>query len=100
MINADIDPAFVGGNVVHTEWRNLPLVLDDKVMNAHRFGLTFGTERTARVFKVPDQLLFLGIHRDSGLTGASELFDKRIDMLELRVAIRMLATLPRFGIRL
>ena len=31
---------------------------------------------------------------------AAKLFDQRIDMLELRVTIRMLAALPRFGIRL
>jgi hypothetical protein len=98
MINADIDPTLVGGNVVHTEGGNLTFLLDDEVMNPHGFRLALGTERTSCVFKISDQLLFLGIHQDSGLTDASELFDKCIDMLELRVAIRMLATLPRFGI--
>jgi hypothetical protein len=38
MINADIDPAFIGGNVVHTEGRSLTLFLDDKRSSPDRVG--------------------------------------------------------------
>src|SRR6266481_3240094 len=100
MINADIDPAFIGGNVVHTEGRSLTLLLDDKVMNPHRLRLAFGTECTSCVFKISDIFLFFGVHGYGRLTIRLKLFDERVDLLKLSVTIRMLAALACFGVRL
>ena len=75
MVNADIAPSFVGGNVVNPEGRDLPLFLDDEVMNPHRLRLAFGAKRAARVFKIADIFLLFGVDRDGRLAIAPKPFD-------------------------
>ena len=70
------------------------------VVHAHFLGLTLGSQLTAGVPEVANQLLFPGIDRDRRLAGPSEAGDTCIDMLELGIAIGMPAALAGLGVGL
>jgi len=73
-INADIDPALVGGNVVDPIGRRLPQPLDFKVVDQHWLGITLAAQLATSVLEVADQLFFLGIHRDRRFAAAIAAF--------------------------
>ena len=71
------------------------------VVHAHFFGLALGSQLTAGVPEVANQLPFFpGIDRDRRLAGPSEAGDTCVDMLELGVAVGMLAALAGLGVGL
>src|SRR6266852_4822940 len=100
VIDADADPALVGGDIVDAIGNRLAVERDHEVVHAHGFGLTLGTQFTAGVLEVADQLLLLGIDRDSRLAGALKAPDAGVDVLELRIAIGMVAALAGLGVGL
>ena len=100
MIEADADPALIGGDVVDAVGNGLAVVGNHEVVHAHFFGLALGPQFAAGVLEVANKLLFLGIDGDGRLAGFPEAADARIDMLELGVATWMLATFARLGIGL
>ena len=100
MIDPDIDPAFVSGNVVHPIGSSFTFFLDDKVMNPHRLRIALRPERASCVFKVSNIFLLLCVDRNGWLAVTLKLFDERVDLLKLGVAIWMLAALACFGVRL
>jgi hypothetical protein len=53
-----------------------------------------------RIFEIPDQFLFLGVHRDHRLPTLLKRPDLLVDMLELRIAIGMHAAFLGFPIGL
>ena len=89
MVDAEIDPAGVGGDVVDAVGRHLAEFGDHEVVHPHRLGLALGTQLTAAILEVADQLLLLGVDRDGRLAGSLERLDLRVDVLELCVAVGM-----------
>lgn len=98
VIEADAGPSFVGGDIVDPVRNRLAVGWDHEVVHAHFIGLALGSQLTADVPEVANQLLFLGIDRDRRLAGPSEAGDTCIDMLELGIAIGMLAALAGLGV--
>src|SRR5258708_25016912 len=86
VIEADADPSLVGGDVVDAVRNGLAVGRNHEVVHTHFFGLALGSQLTAGVPEVANQLLFLGIDRDRRLAGPSEAGDTCIDMLELGIA--------------
>ena len=62
-IDADIDPAMVGGDVVDAIGRDLAKFRDLEIMHPNRFRLTLGTQLTAGVLEVANQFLLFRIDR-------------------------------------
>ena len=100
MIDADADPAFIGGNVVDAVGNSFAVGLDHEVVDTHLLGLALGAQFTPGVLEVVNQLLLLGIDRDRRLSGAPKARDGGVDMLELGIAVGMMAALARLGVGL
>lgn len=88
-IDADIDPALVGGDVADAIECNLAQFRDLEVMDPNGLGVALGTQFPAIVLEVADPFLLLGIDRDGRLAGGDSRPDRGIDVLELGVAVRV-----------
>jgi hypothetical protein len=62
--------------------------------------LALGVPLTPGILEVPHQLLLLSVHRNHGLIALLELLGAPRNVLELRVAIRVLRALARLAIGL
>src|SRR5580765_4742450 len=93
-VDADIDPALVGGDVVDAIGRDLAKFRDLKVMHPNWLGLPLGTQFPATVLEVADQFFLLGVDRDGGRTCRDRCLYYRIDMLELGIAVGMARPFP------
>ena len=100
MINPHTHPAIVGGEVRDTIRNTLPKTLINKILAAHLDRLPLGMPFVPRMFEIPDQCLFLGVHRYHRLPAFLERLDLLVDMLELRIAIGMRAAFRCFPIDL
>jgi len=99
-IDADVDPALVGPDIVNPVGRYFSLSLNFEVVDEHRFGITLGAQLLAAVLKIPDELLFLRIDRNRWLTGRQRSLHCDIDVFELRIAIGMLTALAGLAVGL
>ena len=89
MINAYTDPALVQTQVEHPVRNDLAQLLVNKVVDHHFFRLALGLPLPATVLERADEFLFLGIHRDHRLAALLKALDRGVDILELRIAVRM-----------
>ena len=62
VVDADIDPAAVGAQVIDTVGGHLAQLGVDKVMNPDFFRHALGLPLLAGVFEIPNQFLLLGVH--------------------------------------
>jgi hypothetical protein len=100
MIGPNDDPPRILGKIKNAIWNDLPQFLVLKVMNPDFFRLLFGLPFPSAVFKISDQLFFLGVHRDHRLPLLLKSLCNRINVFKLRIPIRMTAPFSRFGIGL
>ena len=75
-VDADADPAMVGGDVVDAIGGDLAQFGDLEVMHPHRLGLALGTQLTAVVLEVANQLLLLGVDGNRRLASGDRRFDR------------------------
>ena len=66
-------------------------------MRPHRFGLSLRLPLAPAVLEIPNQLLFLGINGDHGLSPLLKLSTLLAQILKLRIAVWMLFG-PLFGL--
>src|SRR5205823_15301 len=95
VVRADAHPGSVLLEVVHAIWADPSLLGIDEVMHSYLLGLALGLQFTSTVPVFADELFLLRIDRDHGLVQLKLELDSPIDVLELRVAIGMLAPLQR-----
>src|SRR6266481_3493813 len=69
-------------------------------MDPNRLGIALGLPFPAAVLEVPDQFLLLGVDGNHRVAGGLVLRGRARDMIELGVAIRMLAALAGLARRL
>ena len=100
MINPHTYPAVVGGDVIDPIRNTLAQMLVNKILAAHLDRLPLGMPFVPRIFEIPDQFLFLGVHRYHRLPAFLKCPDLLVDMLELRIAIGMRAAFLGFPIGL
>ena len=94
------DPSIIGGDVVDAIRCHLAEFRDDEVVHPNRLGLPLRTQFAAAVPEVADKLLLFGIDRDDRLAGSLKHLHFGIDVLELRVAVRMAGAFARLCIGL
>ena len=97
VVHADADPAEVGAHVVDPVGNGLAELGVDEVVDAHLGRLALGVPLPSGVLEVADQFLLLGIDGDDGLVALLEVPHTGGDVLELRVAVRMLASFARLA---
>jgi hypothetical protein len=100
VVDAEIDPSFVGGDVIHPVGHRLAEFRDDEIMHPDRLGLPLGAQLAPAVLEVANEFLLLGINRDHRLPGRLEGGHHGVDVLELGIAVGMAATLTGFGVGL
>ena len=83
------DPRFIAGHVEDTVRNRLPLRVAREIVHAHRRRRRLGLPFAACVREVPHQLFLLGVDRNHRLAGGQKPIRRRIDVLELLVAVRM-----------
>ena len=85
----DIDPAHVVDHVMDNVGDRLAEFLVRKVKDANLFGGPFRAPHTARIPEIPHQFLLPYVHGDHRLSGFSERRDVLVDVVELRIPVRM-----------
>src|SRR6201996_8531613 len=98
--DAEVDPAGIGGDVVDTVGRHLAQFGKHEIMHPDGFGIALGTQFTTAILEISDEFLLLRVDRDGRLSGGLERVDLRIDVLELRVPVRMARALAGLAVRL
>src|SRR6185436_17396082 len=83
----------VRGEIINPVWNGLAQGFISKIMHPDAGGLPVATPFASGVLEVAHQLFLLGIHRDGRQPARLKGRDRRRDILELCVTIRMLATL-------
>ena len=97
MIGSDADPTGVPPQVVDPIGH---IFLLPEIMRLNRFRAPLRPPLAAAVFVIPHQFLLLGVHRDGRLRELEEFLDLGIDVLELRIAVRMRRALAGLAIPL
>src|SRR6266446_8410847 len=100
MINSYTHPSVVGGDIRDTIRNALAQTLVDNILAAHLFPLPLGMPFASRIFEIPDQFLFLRVHRYHRLSALLKRPDLLGDMLELRITIAVRAAFLGFPIGL
>ncbi len=90
----------VGRDVVNPTGGSLAAFGDHEIMHPHGLRPTLGTQFAAIVLEVTGQSLLLGIDRERRVSGGDRGLDRRIDVVELRIAIGLFATLSRLAVPL
>src|ERR1044071_1677448 len=98
MINPYAHPPFVRGQVIDSIGNHLTQLLLGEVVHLDALGLSARLPFAAPVTELPDQFLFLGIHRHDWVPLALERLDSPTDVLKLRLPIRMVAACERLAI--
>src|ERR1019366_8412186 len=78
----------------------LAQIIDAVGSDLAQLGCALRSPLASAVLELANQLLFLRIHRDHRLTAMLKLLHGGIDMLELRIAIRMGSALLRLAVTL
>ena len=100
MINPHTDPPLIFGNVVHPLGERFAQGLIHEVVDADFLWFTLRLPFSPSVLKIAHQFFLFRIHRDHRLPAFLERLNHRLAMLELRVAVGMGASLPRFAVAL
>jgi hypothetical protein len=93
MVHADADPTEVGADVVDAIGDGLAQLLIDEVIHANLRRMPRGMPLTTGMLAVSEEFLLLGIDRDDRLAPALKILYPGVEMLEWRVAIRVMAAL-------
>jgi len=93
MVHAHADPTEVGAEVVDAGWDGLAELLLDEVLPAARGRMPRGVPLTASLLAVAEACLLLGIAREDWLAAALQGLHPGVEMLAVRVAVRVLASL-------
>jgi hypothetical protein len=98
--NAEIDPAGIGGNVIHAIRRYLAKLWNSEIMHPNGLGMTPRAQLTPVVLEVSNELLLFRVNRYGRLPGRLKRIDEHIDVLELRIAVRVARALTGLAVGL
>jgi hypothetical protein len=93
VVDADIHPARIGADVINAIGNGLAEFLVDEIMNLHLVGAALGPVVAAAILVGANQLLFLCVNRDDGVSSGLESPCLRVDAFELAIPIRMIAAI-------
>src|SRR5215475_2841809 len=89
VIDPNTNPTLVLCDIIDTVGDGLPELFIHKVVNTYFHGLAFRLPFSSAVFEVADQFFLFGIDRNNRLTALLDSTHSRVDMLKLRIPIRM-----------
>ena len=98
--HAEIDPAGIGGNVIHAIGRHLAKSWNSEIMHPNGLGMSQGAQLTPIVLEVSDKFLLFRVDRDGRLSRRLKSVDEHIDVLELRIAVRVARALTGLAVGL
>ncbi len=100
MVDANADPAGIGGEIADPVGHRPTKPLDQEIMRSHFLGIALRAPLPAAILEVAHQLLLLRIHRYHRLLLDQSTADACVDVGELRISIRMTAALTGLAIGL
>ena len=100
MIDPYADPARIGRLVVDPVRDDLAQRFTGEIVDVHRLGLSLGVPLAAAIAELPHQFLLFGIDRYHGLPLPLEGLAPTVDVLELRIPIRVGTALERLAVGL
>src|SRR5215208_6829287 len=100
VIDAEIDPSGIRGDVVDAVGRHLAQLGEGEIVHPDRFGLALGAQLAAAVLEVPDELFLLRVDRDRWLAGGLPSLHLRVDEFELGVAVGVARALAGLAVGL
>src|SRR5471030_1537553 len=100
MVDAKTHPTGIGCHVIDAVGRYLAEGLVEEVVRLHQIGTAFGAVIAAAVLVLADEFLLLRIDRNDRLASCLKRRDLAVDVLELAVAVGMVATLRGLAIDL
>src|SRR3954449_6997488 len=100
MVHADADPTGIGGKIVDAIRHCPAQFLDQEIMHPNVLRLALRVPLPAAVPEVADQFLLLRVYRDHRLLLGQRRGNALADVGELRIAIRVAATLPGLAVGL
>src|SRR5580658_4509853 len=89
MIDSDADPSGVGCQIVYPVRRSASQFRYHKIMHENLFRIPLRSPLPPSILEIPQQFLLLGVNRYHRLTGSDIAPDLVINVLELRIAVRM-----------
>ena len=90
----------VCGDVVNAVRRHLAEFRDLEIVHPYRFRISGTAQLATGILEVPDEFFLLRVHRDRRLAGTDRRLHRAVDVVELRIAIRVLATFPGLAVAL
>jgi hypothetical protein len=100
VIDADADKSVVGGEVVDTVGDGFADRITGEIVNVDELRLILGLPLASAVLEIADKLLLLGIDRNYRDIAVNTVLSFGVDVLELRIAVRVLRALDGLGGRL
>src|ERR1035437_4863922 len=100
VIGSYAHPALIAGQIVDSIRSRLALLLIWEIMHSHLLRTAFELPFAAPILIIAHQFFLLGVDRNHRRSSLLKRLCLLIDMLKLRIPIRMTGPLPRFPIRL
>ena len=100
VVDTEIDPTGIGGDVVDSVGRDFAQFRDDEVVHTDRLRIAPRAQLAPAILEVPDKLFLLRVNRDGRLPGGLECVDLRVDLVELGVTVRVVRALAGLAVRL
>src|SRR3954467_6418677 len=98
--HADADPACVRGQVVHAIRYRSAKRLAEEVVDLYLFRFALWAPCSACVLEIADEFFLFRVHRDHRLLLGQRRLYARLDVVKLRIAVGMLATLAGLAVAL
>src|SRR4030095_6638340 len=96
LINPDPDPTFVAGQIINPIWNPFAQLLVCEIMDADLERVPFGAPLLPWLLEIANQFFLFRIDRNDRLAAFLKSQDFLIDLLKLRITIRMVCSL--FGL--
>ncbi len=93
-------PARILPQIVHAVGRRTSQARDGKIIDPYLLRLPLRPPFASRVLEIAHHFFLLGIHRHHWLTPGKKGLRLSIDLLELRMAVRVVSSLTRLAVRL
>src|SRR6202051_2713023 len=99
-VDAQAHPSGVASDVVDAIGHRPPELGNNEVVDATFFGCALWPPFATAILEVADEFLLLRVDRDRRFTGCKRFLHSIVDVVELRVAIRMVRSFARLAIGL
>jgi len=100
MIHSNAYPPFVATHIVDSIGSDVPFFRICEIMYPHLLGLSPGLPLLPVILEVPDQFFLLCVHRNYRISAFQVFLHLAVDVLELRVTVRVVGAFLGLPVRL